>query len=289
VKNVLSKTSAQPLTSLDRSIDLNYPSNRFALGIAVVAAFVAFFLGGSWLVVISSALWAFATWALGRELDPDQSLTAGIASSCVVLLLAFQPASRALAFEALCATGVLMLSARAALGTTGRALTWGDQLIIAMAPVVADALSGLPLRMLGLSSFGALFGRQTQLSSASRSGRIAQQWIWGLAAFSVAWLVVQTLLGVHFLLPSQLTSFSTESVVAAVILAVLAALNLTRRMPRSKADNGNALKLEHFVWQRLSVFVGAIVTALFTPWTLWFGLGIVGLLCLVFERLPQDS
>jgi hypothetical protein len=289
VKTMLSQNVAQLLTSLDRSIDLNYPSNRFALLIAVVAAFVAFFLGGSWLIVISSASWAFATWALGRELDPDHPLTAGIASSCVVLLLAFHPASRVLAFEALCATGVLMLTARAALGTTGRALTWGDQLIVALAPILADALSGLPLRMLGLSSFGALFGRQAQVGPTSRSGRVAQQWIWGLAAFSVAWLVAQTLLGVHFLLPSQLTSFSSQSIIVAVILAVVGALNLNRRLPKSKADNGNDLKLEHFVWQRLSVFVGAIVTALFTPWTLWFGLGVVGLLCLVFERLPQDS
>lgn len=286
---MLTKTTAQPLTSLDRSIDLNYPSNRFALFIAALAACVALFLGSSWLVVISSALWAFATWALGRELDPDHSLSAAVASSCVVLLLAFQPTSRALAFEALCATGVLTLNARAALATTGRALTWIDQLTLALAPVLADALSGLPLRMLGISSFGALFARQAQINSVSRSGTKAQQWILGLAAFSVAWLVIQTLFGVNFLLPSKLVSFSQESVIAAAVLAVLGILGLTRRMPSSKADNGNDLKLEHFVWQRISVFVGAIVTALFTPWTLWFALGVVGLLAVVFARLPQDS
>jgi hypothetical protein len=286
---MLTQTSPQHLTSLDRSIDLNYPSNRFALVILVVAAGVTLLLGSSWLVAISSGLWAFATWALGRELDPDHPLTAMLASSGVVLLLAFQPASRALAFQALSATGVLMLNARAALGTTGRALTWVDQLTIALAPVVADAMSGLPLRMLGLSSFGALFGRQAQIIPSTRSGKIAQQWIWGLAAFSVAWLVVQTLFGVNFLLPSQLNSFSTESVIAAVILAVLGALGLTRRLPSSKADNGNDLKPEHLVWQRISVFVGAIVSALFTPWTLWFGLALVGLLCLVLNRASQDS
>ncbi len=286
---MVSKTLAQPLTSLDRSIDLKYPSNRFALLIALVAACVAFFLGSPWLGVISSALWAFATWALGRELDPDHPLTAILGSSCVVLLLAFQPTPRALAFEALCATGVLTLTARAALGTTGRPLSWFDQLLVALAPVLADALSGLPLRMLGLSSVGALFGRQAQTIAASRSGRIAQQWIWGLAAFSVAWLMVQTLLGVNVLLPSQLVSLSRESVIAAVILAVLGALGLTRRMPNAKADNGSELKLEHFYWQRISVFVSAIVAALFTPWTLWFSLVVVALLAMVFDRLPRNS
>ncbi len=289
MKTVLSKTIAQPLTSLDRSIDLNYPSNRFALAIAILAACVAFFLGSSWLVLISSALWVFATWALGRELDPDHPLTANIASGCVVVLLALHPGSRALAFQALCATGVLMLCARASLGTTGRALTWLDQLIIALAPVLADALSGLPLRMLGLSGFGALFGRQAQIMAPTRAGRMVQQSVWGLAAFSVAWLVVQTLLGVNFLLPSQLVSFSKESIIAAVILTLLALLGLTRRLPSSKADNGNALTLEHFYWQRVSVFVGAILTALFTPWTLWFGFMVVGLLAMVFDRLPQNS
>ncbi len=285
----MSKATAQPLTSLDRSIDLNYPSNRFALFVAVLAACVVLFLGSSWLVVISSAVWAFATWALGRELDPDHPLTAAIASGCVVLLLGFVPTSRALAFEALCATGVLTLTARAALGTTGRDLTWFDQLTVALAPVLTDALSGLPLRMLGISSFGALLTRQAKVIFPTRFGTVAQHWILGLAAFGVAWLVVQTLFGVNFLLPSQLISLSRESVIAAVILAVLGALGLTRRLPSSKADNGKDLRLEHFVWQRISVFVGASVTALFTPWSLWFALGIVGLLAAVFERLPHDS
>jgi hypothetical protein len=285
---VVSKTGAQPLTSLDRSLDLSYPSNRFALLIAVIAACIAVFFGSSWLVVISSALWAFATWALARELDPDHPLNAALASSGTVLLLTFQPTSRALAFEALCATGVLVLSARAALGTTGRALTWLDQLTIALAPVVADALSGLPLRMLGLSSIGALFGRQARLLYPTRSARITQQWLWGLASFSVAWLVVQTLLGVNFLLPSQL-SFSRESVVAAAILTVLGALNLTRHLPSSKADNGNPLQIEHFYGQRVSVFVGSILTALFTPRTLWFGLMVAGVLAMALDRLPRKS
>ncbi len=286
---MLTRTPAQQLTSLDRSIDLKYPSNRFALFIAVVAACVAIFFASPWSVVISSALWAFATWALARELDPDHALTANLASSCVVVLLALHPASRALSFQALSATGVLVLGARTALATTGRALTWVDQLMVALAPVVADALSGLPLRMLGLLSFGALFARQAQMIWTTRAGRIAQQWIWGLAAFSVVWLVVQTILRTNLLLPSQLTSFSTESISAAVILSVLGAFGLSRRLPGSKADNGTDLALEHFYWQRISVFVGSIVTALFTPWTLWFGLAVIGLLCLVFEGLPQDS
>jgi hypothetical protein len=134
-----------------------------------------------------------------------------------------------------------------------------------------------------------LFARQARTISATRAGRIAQQWIWGLAAFSVAWLVVQTLLGTNLLLPSQLVSFSSESIITAGILTLLGAFGLTRRLPSSKADNGSDLKLEHFYWQRISVFVGSVVTALFTPWTLWFSLGVIGLLCLVFDRLPQDS
>jgi hypothetical protein len=289
VKKVLSETSPKQMTSLDRKIDLSYPSNRFALVVAVVAAGVSLFLGGSWLIVASSAFLVFATWALGRELDPDHTLTAYLSSSIMVLLLAFYAPARALAFQAFCATGVLVLIARAALGTTGRALTWMDQLLIALAPIVADALSGLPLRMLGVSSLGALLARLAQNIPATRSGRLAQQAVWGLAGFSVAWLVVQTLFGINLLLPSKVMSISSESVAMALFLAALGGLGLIRRMPSSKADNGHDLRAKHFFWQRISVFVGATLTALFTPWILWFGLAIALLLSLTFDRLPRDS
>lgn len=286
---MLSKTFPQQLTSLDRKIDLSYPSNRFALLIAVVAACVALFFGSPWWLVVSSAFWAFATWALGRELDPDHALTAALSSSSIVLLLAVYPPVRASAFQALGATGVLVLTARAALGSTGRALTWVDQLLVAVAPVVADALTGLPLRLLGLSSFGALFGRLSQVLLPTRSGRFAQQLVWALTGFGVAWLVVQTLLGSTLLLPSQLMTFTWFSGLMSLILVVLGAMGLTRHLPNSKADNGNLLSLEHFYWQRMAIFVGSIVAAIFTPWILWFGLGVVGLFAVLFDRLPQDS
>ncbi len=271
-------TATQRFTGMDRSIDLRYPSNRFALLVAVVAGVVAAVLGGGWLTIVSSLGWAFATWALGRELDPDAPLTAGIASALIVALIALHPESRALAFPALCATGVLMLTARGALNSTGRALTAGDLVAVALAPVVADLLTGLPLRLLGVSSLGALYGRG------------AKAWSLGLAALGLLWLVVATVIpGLSPPFSSALNNPVSGSIPMALALVVLGGFHLFRGLPSAKADNGASLKLEAWRTMHGAVFGGAILTALFTPWTLWVSLGLVGLIAILLERSGTRS
>jgi hypothetical protein len=88
------------LTSLVRWLDLRLPSNRFIAGGTVLISGSAFayrlYQGGS---VIDAALYGgrfgagvFLSWALARELDPDQPASAGVAAAAsVVLLLAGLP------------------------------------------------------------------------------------------------------------------------------------------------------------------------------------------------------
>ena len=130
----------QSFTSLDRAIDLRYGSNWYALLIAIAAGVLMGFLGASVGLIGSSAGWVFLTWALGRELDPDKPATAAIASAGVLLLLGLNPEARAWAFSALCATGTLMLLARAGSGCTGRDLKIGDLLVQVAAKVEQLAL-----------------------------------------------------------------------------------------------------------------------------------------------------
>jgi hypothetical protein len=85
------------MTSISRSIDLDYPSNR-AIAIVTILVVVGgalsqFLSGGGW---GESILWSanggvsiFLTWALCRELDPDHAVSAFVAAGLALLGLVF--------------------------------------------------------------------------------------------------------------------------------------------------------------------------------------------------------
>lgn len=80
-------------TSLSRPVDFAYPSNRYAIGVSVLAFIgvaIYYFAGQQASIVdslflgLGAAGAAFLAWAIGRELDPDYNLSAGLAAPLAV-------------------------------------------------------------------------------------------------------------------------------------------------------------------------------------------------------------
>jgi hypothetical protein len=256
----MSITPATPtaLTGLDRAIDPRLPSNLFALGAASAGGLSAALMHESPATVASSAGLVFSTWALARELDPDRPLTAAIAASGVLALLTLSEETRDLAFPALCATGALMLSARAAGNSTGKPLTSGDDIMIAAAPLLGQALTGLPIAAASLSSLNAL------------SSRDAESWNFFVPAIGLSWAA--------FAPPKQGSLFMTLS------LALIGAASALRPAPQVRADNGAPLEAGKQRGMQIGAFAGAAFGALLSPWPLWVGAAIVGVTALILDQ-----
>jgi hypothetical protein len=253
----------QRFTGLDRGMDLRLASNQYAVIAPLIAGAITTASRGSALEVIGTAGWTFTTWSLARELDPDQPLTATLASASVFALATSYPPARATAFAASAATSALMLFARATLNSTGKSLKPADEFTIAVTPLLTDLISGYPLRVLSFSGLSSL------------SSRHASVWSLVLAASSVV-----------------LTPFLTARLTALPVSAGLIALghlNAKRPNPESRADNGANLETKR--WQRAQavVWTGAVLGALVTPWTLWAGAAAVGIAALTLGSRSKHS
>jgi hypothetical protein len=85
------------LTSIGRTIDFDYPSNRaiaiVTFIVTVGGALLQFLSGGRWgesiLWGVNAGVGIFLTWALCRELDPDHALSAFVAAGLALLGLGF--------------------------------------------------------------------------------------------------------------------------------------------------------------------------------------------------------
>ncbi|MFB6214539.1 MAG: hypothetical protein ABEI54_01595 [Candidatus Bipolaricaulia bacterium] len=116
-----------------RPVDTDYPSNAFIL-IFSFAVFLGFgissYAGGSsalssLLFGVRSFISVFFAWALGREVDPDRSLSAGLAAvGQVIVVWMIGAPSLLVALWAL-------LSFRVMNRTTGLKARWADSLLVA--------------------------------------------------------------------------------------------------------------------------------------------------------------
>ena len=134
------------LTSLQRVVDLRYPSNRLALAgaalvgaVAAVARFVGADIGFG---PLGAAMAVFLSWAIARELDPDRPASAAFAMpAAFVLLLTAGEAS-------LLVSAAVLLAARITAGTVGTDLRPLDVLVL----VGLSGLLGIqPIGVVGLA------------------------------------------------------------------------------------------------------------------------------------------
>jgi hypothetical protein len=119
------------ISTIGRPIDLRYSSNRFAvaaaLGAGVIAGAVALISGTSFTSAlgwgVQGGAASFLAWAIGRELDPDRPVAAGIAAAAALPLLL-------LGRIALGATAAVLLAVRITVRTVGPAPTMLDALLL---------------------------------------------------------------------------------------------------------------------------------------------------------------
>lgn len=132
----------EQFTHLGRPIDVRHPSNVFAVGASAAIGGLAFlltdgtFFDRGWEAALFG-LTAFLAWALGREIDPDRTLTAN-ASLVAGGLLAI-----ALDVAAPGAILLVMVAARITARTTGLAPKVSDLAVVSIAAVVlASSVAG---------------------------------------------------------------------------------------------------------------------------------------------------
>lgn len=238
----------QRLTSLNRPLSWGYASNRFIMGLTLVSIIVQLLLQRDWSLyglwlVVSAAVWAFTSWALGRELDPDDPGTAAwsaVATALSLLLLppAWYP-------PGMTATGILMLVARVTARTTGRSLTPADVGALVAVPPIAVLVAQAPLWVLAVAlalALGLEFWREQRplygwgAMAALLSGGLAW-WIEPRQGVLAAPIWVMGIVGLGL-----------------VVLAVV------HHPPRSTADNGLPLSAGRLRWARGLVVLGSVLS-----------------------------
>ncbi len=144
--------------ALPRTIDLSYPSNRWAVLGLLGGVALGRLRGRSWVGSVGTGLGAFATWACARELDPDHTVSANAALPLALALsLASEDSSDAAVMGEVLAAFTALSSMRTLSATTGAAATAGDQAALGAAAAMCagagqQAAALLPGAALALSS-----------------------------------------------------------------------------------------------------------------------------------------
>ena len=124
-------TTTQPPTTpqlgsgIGRPIDLRYPSNRFVVAATVVAGAIGFLFGdgNAFSDGVTAGGAVFLAWAIGRELDPDSTWSAGVAAPIALALWFIHPPGLAI-------TGAVLLVLRIVARTTGRSPALVDMVVV---------------------------------------------------------------------------------------------------------------------------------------------------------------
>lgn len=166
-------------TALGRNIDWSYPSNRFAVigsGVGTVLLAITRLIGGRPVTLgnlVGTFLALFLSWAVAREVDPDETLSASTA-----LVLAFLAVLQ-FGFATLWLVVGVLLGVRLIVGTVGVSTRWGDvaALVLLAAYVGYRHASWIVIAVLTLGAVIAGGRRRTPAALLVVAGGVA-----GLAA-----------------------------------------------------------------------------------------------------------
>ena len=236
----------QAVTSLGRSIDLTYPSNRLAVIASALAALIV--AAGSALGAgiaagpIAAAGAVFISWAIARELDPDHPISAGIAMALSFLaIILLGEASLVLG------AGVL-LGARMISGTVGASLRRIDIVVLlgvsALLAMQGTAAAGVPILIAGVAT----------------SERPARRTV--LIAGSIGLVV-----GVTAALSGTAVASSAEapSTVWVIVMALATVVAIPASAPRSTTDVGSlSLESSRLTGARIATALTAVIAVAVT-------------------------
>lgn len=136
--------------TIGRGLDLDIPSNRFAINVAVAAGIAGTIFGWAGdqtipTAIITGAFWgigSFMGWVTGRELHHDDPRPAGAAALLAPLGAAFLGEAGILMVVG------IMITARITLNSTGRGLSRGEAaLIVLLGLFIAREISGWAIAM----------------------------------------------------------------------------------------------------------------------------------------------
>jgi len=210
-------------TGIGRPLDFRHRSNRFVAVAAVATGLGAlawrWYRGSDDMVVGSFqiATGVFLAWAIGREIDPDDTKSATLATFVVLPFIALGP-------PAIGASAAGLIGLRIAVRTTGRSPSWIDGAVLTaaaaylgMQPAAWAALAALILAM-GIERFADPHG--------------PARTFWFAATMTVA-----AVIGALFALPLAWTRPTSVEWVVCVVIFVAACLVVAgTRPPHSRGD-----------------------------------------------------
>lgn len=244
-RSTITAVSSAPISGLGRPIVWSVASNRFAvLGSAAGAILIAVLRAAAHRPVTIGNLSAgfialFLAWAIGREIDPDEPATAGVAVLLALLgVLQF-------GFSSLWIVVGILVSVRLIVGTVGLTLRWWDVGIIAVLAAYLGYREASWVLVVALA-----------VGAAAAGGRYGSAAGLGVAAVGFAGLAFSAA-SAGFVLPGPATGVVLIGVAAsAVIVAGSPA-------PTSVTDIGStSLRRERLVAGQIAVAVIVVIVAL---------------------------
>jgi len=222
----MSLPSRTPVWSgIGRPLDFRHRSNRFvviAAGLAGLGTLAwGWSVGRDEVVLLSFrvAVSVFLAWAIGRELDPDDTNPAAVATVVVLPLVALGPPS-------LSSSAAALIAVRIVVRTTGRSLQWIDGVVlIAAAAYLGTQSQTWPALAAVILAVG--IDRFVTPPGPART-------LWFSAVMAMAALVG----AMAFSTPPASTQPSRpEWIVIGVTLAAALLALVTTRPPRSRGDS----------------------------------------------------
>lgn len=217
--------SMHEMTSIGRVLDPGYPTNRAVLVLLPLAGVVAGGVaaaGGTGITGVlgraaGGALAAFGSWALAREIAPDDEI-AGAFGALALGFIAY------LVFEAaLVPVFVALLFARIVARTTGLAAAGLDSLLVTAVALLAAWWAGSP--------WPAAAGAVAFALDAVLAPGLARQWLFAGLCGAGAVALTSTGLAPHVvpLQPDLLPRLAATIVVVGTIALIVATRNVTSR------------------------------------------------------------
>ena len=246
------------ITSIGRPVEPQYPTNKAVLIIlplaGIVAALLAYFLMGETTAAgllrtaLLSILVAFGSWALARELAPDDNPAAFISMGTAYLVFLFSPGgSILLLFVALALSRILNRS-------TGLAPRLSDSVVVAvLAAWAAYSLESPLVAVVAAAAF---------VLDASLPGPERRQWPFAVVSIAVA-VALAMQYGMNVSFPA--IPETTEALISPLVLLSFILVAVSMQTVDAPGDvDGHPLLLPRVKWGMLITFLLALVF-LFAP------------------------